>query len=275
MQLDSIYNDIIHSFSKLWKFKVHGETLEIITPFATTSNRFVSLFLSKKKDNYVISDGAWITEGVYDTQYNLKNPCFNKIVLHYYECYEIKQTFKSDGNAIFYKINDNPLAVPSLIMDMANFVSAVISCSEISFDKEEEDEKQYIRFRSTANDFLSTIIKPNQILNTKGYLDDKNRDIKVGAIIVKDSSKLTLINYITGSTPTIFTNSIGRSNLMFEMASDSKFGRQITDKINFVEDTALGYSQQVSDRLNYTLKKNKSVRIDWSVKEKLTETILS
>ena len=46
MNLLEIFTDIKNAFGGLWQTKQRGNSLEIITPYATTNNRFVSVFLS-------------------------------------------------------------------------------------------------------------------------------------------------------------------------------------------------------------------------------------
>ena len=43
--MEDIIKIIIASFSSLWKVKKYGKTIEIITPFFTTNDCFVSVFL--------------------------------------------------------------------------------------------------------------------------------------------------------------------------------------------------------------------------------------
>ena len=53
--------------------RMRGDTLEVITPFATTNDKFVSVFISERKNGYVVTDGGWITNGIYDCDLPLLN----------------------------------------------------------------------------------------------------------------------------------------------------------------------------------------------------------
>ena len=63
--MEDIIKIIIASFSSLWKVKKYGKTIEIITPFFTTNDCFVSVFLTEREGYYIITDGGWISENYY------------------------------------------------------------------------------------------------------------------------------------------------------------------------------------------------------------------
>ena len=54
MNLQEVYINIQKSFGGLWQSKERGNSLEIITPYATTNNRFVSVFLSNQNDQSLV-----------------------------------------------------------------------------------------------------------------------------------------------------------------------------------------------------------------------------
>ena len=64
--MEDIIKIIIASFSSLWKVKKYGKTIEIITPFFTTNDCFVSVFLTEREGYYIITDGGWISENYYN-----------------------------------------------------------------------------------------------------------------------------------------------------------------------------------------------------------------
>ena len=64
--MQGLFNDIIKAFSSLWSFKKRGNSIEIVTPVSTTNDVFVSVFLTMRGDEYIVTDGGWIDAGVYD-----------------------------------------------------------------------------------------------------------------------------------------------------------------------------------------------------------------
>ena len=53
-----IIEEIIKAFSSLWKIKQRGDSIEIITPVTTSNDSFVSFFLTRRGDEYVVTDGG-------------------------------------------------------------------------------------------------------------------------------------------------------------------------------------------------------------------------
>ena len=47
--MNRIFEIVRTAFNSLWKMRMRGDTLEIITPFATTNDKFVSIFVSIRK----------------------------------------------------------------------------------------------------------------------------------------------------------------------------------------------------------------------------------
>jgi len=152
LDLNSI---IVASFGKLWKVKERGESLEIITPFATTSQKFVSLFLTQKGKEFIVSDGSWIWEGLYGNTFDRDINCFERVFSHYVNAFTINEVKNLNGGTVFYKKTDKIISVPSLVFDMANFVSTIVSLTQVEYsDKETETEHS---FAKTARIYLEKI----------------------------------------------------------------------------------------------------------------------
>jgi hypothetical protein len=263
MILESIYTNITNSFGSLWKYKERGETLEIITPFATTNNRFISVFITLRQDSYIISDGGWINNNEYETILLSEDPCFEKVYLHYLHSFNIRTTKGNDNGVIFFKSTNNEAMIASMVFDIANFASAIVSASTIEFgDKKEIETKEM--FRKTATNFISEIVPPEN-LEVNGYLDDEGY-IKINAI-VKRGSNLTLVNYITGSNPHYFNNSINKSNMIFELAAKSRYKDNIKSNIVVIDDGATGYVKpKISTFLNHFLEHTSTQPVNWSAR---------
>jgi hypothetical protein len=111
-----------------------------------------------------------IDEGVYNNSFNKSIDCYNKILNHYQSSFNVKEVKNSMGVLYFYKITNNQIAVPSLIFDMANFISSLVSLSNVEYsDKENDIEKGFNR---SVKDYLSQII-PIKDLYFNEYLDTK------------------------------------------------------------------------------------------------------
>src|SRR5688572_14680552 len=133
MMFESIYKDVISSFGELWKFKERDKSLEIITPFATTSQRFVSVFLAERDGEFIVSDGGWVAEGLYDNTFDKDIYCFDKVFSHYQNSFSIKETKNLNGVKVFYKKTENKTSVPSIIFDLSNFISTIVSLTHVEY----------------------------------------------------------------------------------------------------------------------------------------------
>ena len=81
--MDKVFETICRAYNSLWHFRDYGNTLEIITPVATINNMFVSIFITKRGDDYVATDGGWMDAGLYECEINWNAGVFNKIYAFY------------------------------------------------------------------------------------------------------------------------------------------------------------------------------------------------
>ena len=84
--MDEIINEIITAFSALWHVRRVGNSYEIITPVPTSNDMFVSVFLTKRENEYVVTDAGWIDSGVYDID-EIGDSVYKKITAYYTENY--------------------------------------------------------------------------------------------------------------------------------------------------------------------------------------------
>ena len=273
MLLLNIYPIIVSSFGKLWKVKERGESLEIITPFATTSQKFVSLFVTYKNKEFIVSDGAWVWEGLYGNTFDRNINCFEKVFSHYVNSFNIKEVKNLSGSSVFYKKTDKINSIPSLIFDMANFVSTTVSLGQVEYsDKEIETEH---RFAKTARSYLEKI-KPRKNWvewHFNEYLDPQKKEVKPSAILRKKNSNLILLNFVTGSDTNYYRLNIGKANMVFEMADKVKEGEYVESKIALLDDKAKGYQMNhISNWLNHLLSNPQSSKVEkkeWTKRKEL------
>lgn len=267
MNLLEIFTDIKNTFGGLWQTKLRGDSLEIISPYATTNNKFVSVFLSKQGDEFVISDGGWLNSGVYEVSIS-EETCFLKILYHFQNSFDIKQIASPEGLIYYYLKTSNAIDIPSKLFDLALFIQNITSVSEIAFeDKEEKETKE--RFVSIANEYLRSFTAKNK-LQLNSYLNPQKRDIKFNAIYYNTQSTLSLVNYVTGSSNSYFSNSISKANMLFQMADDSNANIYIKSKVSIIDNSAAGYVPEKLSGFLYHLEYHTgSVLVNWSERERL------
>ena len=267
MSLLEIFNDIKSTFGGLWHIKDRGATLEIITPYSTTNNRFVSVFLSQQNNEFIVSDGGWINNGTYEVSIG-EESCFLKVFSHFKNTFDIKETSNLDGITYYYLKTSNAVDIPSKLFDLTLFIQNIVSVSEIEFeDKEEKATRE--RFDAKANEYLKSISN-GQKLHLSRYLHPEKKDIRFNAIYFNTPARMTLINYVTGSTAFGFSNSISKANMLFQIADDSDLKAHINSRVSIIDTSAEGYVPEKLAGFLYHLEHHTGALIvNWHERERL------
>lgn len=268
-ELADIYNNVTQCFDQLWSFKKHGDkVLEIITPYSTTSNKFVSLFVTERDGKFIISDGGLLYSEAYESQIDYDNQCLLKILYHLESFYEVNTTEDKKGYKHYYKTTKESKYIPNMIYEMAQFISMCASSATVPFvDKEEKEEK--LTFRKEVNTFLGSIVQKDRI-KLNASLDKGNlRTARFNALVTNNGS-ISLINYVTGSNPSYFAKSISNASVLFEIAENSKFGSVIENKIAVLNNSAEGFVQdKLYKHLEILEGHTGQEPVNWTEKEKL------
>ncbi len=267
MIFENIYTDITKAFGNLWKTKQRGNSLEIITPYATTNNRFISVFLTQQGSDYVITDGGWLKSGIYDVMFSEEN-CFLKVYFHFLNALEIKEVLGKNKQTYYYLKTENAIDIPSKVFDLAMFIQNMVSVCEIEFSDKKETETNE-RFQSKVNEYLKQSLDIEK-LNLNAFLDPNKKELKFNAIFNNTPSTFSLINYITGSSNHYYTNSISKANMLFEMADNTDYKSCIKQKISIIDTEADGYNEaKIASYLYHLEHHTKSKLVNWFEREKL------
>ncbi|HWJ26026.1 MAG TPA: hypothetical protein VNS32_05755 [Flavisolibacter sp.] len=263
-----IFEKIKSAFCGLVKYKERGSTLEIITPFTTLNNKFVSVFLKEQEGKYIISDGGWVLNDYYNSLIDEDaEEILSRILTEYQETFAVRSQAFPKGT-YYYKVCDNIEMIPSQSFDVANFISAIANSRGIKY-RDEKEIKEKEKFRTEANDFLATHFKDS--VRFRKNLDDFPH-IKYNAIIQR-SDRLYLFSYITGSTPYYFDNELRKSIVNFEIADRSSLRFNINEKIALINDKANGYNSERSAPIFELLNERSSINITWTRKNDILEVV--
>lgn len=228
--MDELIQDIINTFSALWQVKCVGESYEIITPVPTSNDMFVSVFLTFRGDEYIVTDAGWLDSGVYDID-EIGDTIYKKIMTYYQECYGIK-TVKSRNLIYYFKKTDKAYLVPNLIFDVSAVISGVVStsCAEIA----QTVDKSYNIFTKRAHSYLRTFI-PNDNFLSKREIKEIFPALSFGAAI-KGHNGISLLNFATGSNDSYYINSLCKSQTSFEMVQKADSQNHFNNKILLLDD---------------------------------------
>src|SRR5690349_18316430 len=116
-------------FGALWNCRQRGNSLEIITPFSTTTQKFVSVFITYRDGAFVVSDGGWLS-GELDL-YEIPEVDGIDCDLHlefFGHAFGIKSLISGEnGEKFFYKKAANEKLLSNAVYDLSNFLSSVIN----------------------------------------------------------------------------------------------------------------------------------------------------
>ena len=269
METDILKN-IVEVYSRLWSFRERGDTVEIITPCSTTNDSFVSVFLTQRENEFIITDGGWISEKYYNVLIDLEDDHFNRLYEYYLTQYSIS-TLEAKERIFYYKKTNNQLLIPNLVYEVSNFISIIISSSFIQFESKKEKDS-IKRFRRNADNFIASFKNKDQVKFGQS-IHEKYSRVKFNAVI-RNNDRLSLINYITGTTDYNFINSIGKTNMNFEIIDKSGMTDFIDKKIALINNMASGYKiDKIAPYLEFMGGKTQFEIVLWSEKEKIKELI--
>ena len=264
----NLFEHIVNTYQSLWHVKDYGSTIEITTPMVTTNDMFVTVFITKRGNDYIATDGAWLNAGFYECEISPK-AVYRKVFNYYFEKFGIIQTY-GKNRTFYYKRIDRIELLPNIVFDLANFISSVVNSSQIQYTADRTDET----FKKNVRGFL------RRIYGEKTFEYDKpissELSIKFNAISTHDDG-VRLINFISGSNSSYYANSLCRSNMNFEMITPQMGKYNIRRMITLLDDSkdSIIQSQQVQTYYNYLLDNRSDEKpvILWNHKNELSRYI--
>lgn len=268
--MDTLFNIIRSDFDSL-KFKMRNSTLEVVTPIATTSDKFVSVFITIKGDSYVVTDGGWISEGKYDSDLPLLNEIYSRVFDYYKSEYGVNE-LATNNYIYYYKKTTNKAMVSSLVYDLATFTSSVISASFINYQEKKELDNSK-RFQSRANAFIKEVVPHNIQVKHNTWVLEKYKSLRFHALI-PFKNRLTLVSYVTGSNNEYFRNSLAMANMRFEVVEKDGFNGIVANKILLIDDTVKSYtSPEMIPIIGIITNNSKRINLPWSEREKIRKAV--
>lgn len=267
--MEELFNSIRESYNSLWHIKPLGESIEIVTPMVTTNDAFVSVFITKRGESYVVTDGGWISAGYYECDVDTLGKVYNKLLQYYLDSYQILQTIGHGRTMYYKKVQDRNLVV-NAVFELSNFISAVVSGSNIQF----QSDKKEVRFRRTVKDYL--------INEFDGGTFIFGQRLAAGSSIEYTASSnfaghLQLLNIVTGSSASYYRDSLLRSNFYFETARNYADRLRINKTIALLDDSSpsIYNSPQVAEFINLSREIEGNILLPWSDKAQLPQLLVA
>lgn len=229
----------------------------------TTNDSFVSVFVTQRGDDYVVTDGGWVSAGYYECELDVMGSAYKKLFHYYLDNYHILQTV-GHGRTLFYKKVRDKYMVVNAVFELSNFVSAIVSGSNIQF----QADKKESGFRRTVRDFLTSefdaaAFKFNEKLTPSST-------IEYGAIS-HFSGHIQLLNIVTGSNSGYYRDSLCRSNIFFNAARIYRERMKINKTVALLDDTTTSVykSPQVQELISLSRRDEDNILLPWSEKAQL------
>lgn len=160
--------------------------------------------------------------------------------------------------------------LPNIVFDLANFVNAVVSSSNIQFVSDRIDTA----FKKEVRGYLRREFGDNRFEYDKPITDAIN--IRFNAI-ERNRVGINLINFVSGSNSSYYANSLCRSNMNFQMVLPLRDKYAIRKTITLLDDRKRSVieSPQVQTYYNYLLdnRNNENRVVLWSQKNELAQAI--
>lgn len=227
--MNDIFSIIKSAYQSLWQIKNHGNTIELITPVATTNNMFVSVFVTQRGVDYIVTDGGWLQSDMYECGFNLSGLVYHKVFNYYKENFEILET-QSGGRVFYFKRIRNLDMLPNAVFDVSSFIGSAVSAFGISYGADRVENL----FKIRARKILDTLYDNNtfdydQPINNK-------QNIRFNALSHFDG-KLQLYSFVSGSTSTYYAGSLCRSMANFQMIENQKANYRINKCVTILDDS--------------------------------------
>jgi hypothetical protein len=260
------YERIKKDFCHIFSFKSHGDTLEIVTPFTTLTDKFVSVFVTQRNQKLIITDGGLIGQNLYENNISPEDPeIVDYVSEQYKKFYNIQETSNKIEIYYFRSIQKIEL-LSAAVFDLVNFIVGTVNSMTVQYKRKKIlDEKD--RFVSETNNFL----KENYQQNFKS-----NREIVKGLRfngVITHNGGLTLIEYISGHSSKYLEKDFTKAIVNFQLIKEINYNINIKNKIALINDKSIGYKNGVPVILSNHLSKFSNTIIKRTQQEELLQII--
>lgn len=256
-------------FSALWHCKQLGKTIEITTPYLYPDNSFVSIFITKRSNRFIVSDAGHVSEFFKSAKDD--EPFFASLIAKSRAVHDIKD-FKQGERTFYFKETKDIKLVSSIAFDMANFLVASSNAAELALAEEDSGDKN--SFRARADKY----IKPQITKGRSVKFNQKIEEVQEATFsaVIKAPSKMWIVIYLTGSNLKYFQLSVSNAIFNVESANNSTIRPHIRGIYSLLNDDAVGYQpNHLNHRLGKLSAVTKSAVIPWRRKEELTKHLMA
>lgn len=266
---EELYHSVTRDYAQMWDFKIRGASLEIVTAHSTISDKFVSVFLTQRGTDFIVSDGGYLSTGEYiENEKVLPSPCYRQTFAQLSKYYKMQSVLDRHEKLIFYTKTQRRDMVSALVHDMASFITGIVNAQQITLEADEEVLTRE-RFAKQAGSFLLDSF-PNLRVKFHQPLRVNDR-VNFSAGIWRDN-KVNLVQFVTGSTSSHFADSMTRATVNFLAVPNSSLAPIVRHKISLVDTLAAGFRSNGNGTYANMLS-NASEILEWSQRSYLVDLV--
>lgn len=237
---DMIIPMLKSEFGDLWSCRPcsGGRVVHVQTPFSTPTDKFVSVYIEKRSDEWIISDGGYLVDEDNSYSFNQFNdPEKTQSVLNFLaDEYDILET-KGAGRIYYYMKTTDERLIASRVSDVSAFIASAVSalhCSDIFASTKERAPL----FHTQANSYFRVHI-PNLETNVL-YSGIKHR---YPARKTLPNFKHVVLSYVTGTTKANFDKALSQSIVYTELLWKTH-RTSVHSTVTFLDNEAGGYRHE-------------------------------
>ncbi|GAB3726708.1 hypothetical protein [Spirosoma lituiforme] len=250
VSLKEIYDAVKADFCGLLDYKLHGNTLEILTGIPTINNSMVSVFVSWDGSKFISSDGGWIDSAVYEQEEGQDEEMVSRITRQYIAYYDIKLTTNSGGIIYYYKTCSELKYLSAIVHDVGHFISMFVTAMHTKFSDPVADVAHSTQFQSKINKQLKSFYGARQVYPNYSMPLKNNRKIKLSAMLnVRTNQNLVYycMMYITGNRKDLFIKDATKASINFKILGDAALPELYYERIAIINTKAPGYEKISSE----------------------------
>lgn len=231
--LNSVFDAVRCDFSELWKTRLYGHTLELISPYTTLGGNLISVFLTMRNGQYVVSDGANLHNVAQEASIDIED----RKRLHLGDVlnlYRIRETYEPTSKKVFrYKSTEDVAMLSSYVFDMIHFQEAILNALDLEtlFDLNEDEATK--KFSTRVKDVLRAGLQRDPEFRRRYafYTDEKLNAYRFNVSMVdKTTDSLWLGMCIYSSNYVNFSSAVYRAEFGFNHVRQS--GLRQNDHLN-------------------------------------------
>ncbi|MDR6194904.1 hypothetical protein [Siphonobacter sp. SORGH_AS_0500] len=261
INIEAIKNEL----NALWDCRSRGKTIELWTPFTTLTNKFITIFITERNGDLIVTDGAYFFLGDYEVEPSADDTQLLNNILVYQRYFKVDTTYDHYKNPVYYKKTNNFNQLPTAIIELAQFIQGIVNMAFVQLDADEESEQRKL-FSKDANKFFK------DAFGKRAKLNHKIGNITF-PVAISHVHQVSVCKYITGSNQYDFRGSLAKANLDLELIYKGIYAKQISKKVTLINDIAFGYKNDLFYEEFNLMEDKDTISVKWSEKEKLIEIL--